>query len=165
MRGDPCAGARANGRSDTLERHWIRVNHASRRGALAAIERRSAGEWLFARVDMLFAAAADRLGVEAAPMREALQLLRYDENCHFQQWHSDAGLDAIDRRFLSASIELSAPDEYAGGDLEIVPFLMGPRRRGLGSAQVFHSRLLHRVTPVTSGTRWALVAWTGAVAG
>ena len=118
------------------------MNHASRRGALAAIERGSAGEWLFARVDMLFAAAADRLGVEAAPMREALQLLRYDENCHFQQWHSDAGRD-----------------------LEIVPFLMGPRRRGLGSAQVFHSRLLHRVTPVTSGTRWALVAWTGAAAG
>ena len=105
------------------------MNHASRRGALAAIERGSAGEWLFARVDTLFAAAADRLGVEAAPMREALQLLRYDENCHFQQWHSDAGLDAIDRRFLSASIELSAPDDYAGGDLEVVPMLMGPRRR------------------------------------
>jgi PKHD-type hydroxylase len=90
-------------------------------------------------------------------------VLRYDEGGHFAMWHTDAGVDSVDRRRVSMSVELSERAGYQGGELEIVPDLVG-RARILprGSAQLFPSRALHRVTPVTSGTRWALVAWTGA---
>jgi PKHD-type hydroxylase len=33
--------------------------------------------------------------------------------------------------------------------------------RGRGTFLVFPSFMLHRVTPVTRGTRWSLVAWFG----
>ena len=60
------------------------------------------------------------------------------------------------------SVELSERADYDGGELEIVPDLVG-RARTLprGSAQLFPSRALHHVTPVERGRRWALVAWTG----
>jgi PKHD-type hydroxylase len=138
---------------------------AGRRADLTCLDRGGSAEWLFERLDGLFAAAAERLGTAVRPLQEQLQLLRYGEGGHFQQWHSDAGLDAIDRRLLSVSVELSEPEAYDGGDLQIAPSLMAGAPRPLGSARIFFSRALHRVTPVTRGTRWALVGWTGGPGG
>ena len=124
-------------------------------------ERGEGTAWLHDRLDGLFAEAAAALGVEVAPMTEPLQILRYDEGGHFQTWHSDAGFDAQGRRLLSVSVELSPLDAHDGGDLQIVPAMMGTRTLEQGGARFFFSRALHRVTPVTRGTRWALVNWTG----
>ena len=125
--------------------------------------RDAASEWLFARLDALFAAAAGPLDLPVGPMREPVQLLRYDVGEHFATWHTDAGLEPPDQRRLSMSVELSSQADYEGGDLEVVPERVGwPRLLPRGSAQLFPSRALHRVTPVTRGRRWALVAWTGA---
>jgi PKHD-type hydroxylase len=124
-------------------------------------ERNAATAWLHDRLDSLFAEAAAALGVAVAPMAEPLQILRYDEGGHFRAWHSDAGLDARDRRLLSVSVELSPLGAHDGGDLEIAPPVLGPRTLAQGGARFFLSRALHRVTPVTRGTRWALVNWTG----
>ena len=91
-----------------------------------------------------------------------MQILRYDPGCHFQRWHTDGGLDRIEKRLISVSVELSDAADYEGGTLEIVPDLVGrPRSVPRGGATFFPSRALHRVTPVTRGTRRALVAWTG----
>ena len=125
--------------------------------------RDAASEWLFARLDALLAAAAEAFGLPVGPISEPVQILRYDVGCHFQSWHSDAGLDNQERRRISLSVELSGPGDYDGGELEIVPDRVGrPRTLPRGSVQLFPSRALHRVTPVARGTRWALVAWTGA---
>jgi PKHD-type hydroxylase len=75
------------------------------------------------------------------------------------RWHTDfAGIRPL--RKLSISIQLSAPEDYEGGDLEL---LYGhqpePMARARGAFIVFPSFMLHRVTPVTRGTRWSLVAW------
>lgn len=118
--------------------------------------------WLYERIDALFAEAAAAMGLAVGPMREPLQILRYAPGCHFQMWHSDAGYDRRGDRILSISLELSDAVDYDGGDLEIVPHLIGrtrPPRRG--AARIFASQGLHRVTPVTRGIRWALVNWTG----
>ncbi len=132
----------------------------------AMLARDDASEWLFARLDGLFAAAAEAFGVPVGPVTEPVQILRYDAGSHFATWHSDAGLDAQDRRRISMSLELSERSDYDGGELEIVPDLVGrPRTLPRGSAQIFPSRALHRVTPVIRGRRWALVAWTGAPPG
>ena len=124
---------------------------------------RGAAPWLFERLDSLFAAAAEEFGLPVGPISEEIQILRYDVGSHFALWHTDSGLDSVERRRISVSVELSERGDYEGGELEVVPDLVA-RTRTLprGSAQFFPSRALHRVTPVTRGTRWALVAWTGA---
>jgi PKHD-type hydroxylase len=119
--------------------------------------------WLFDRLDTLFARAGADLGLAVGPLSEPVQILRYDMGGHFQRWHTDGGLDRIDKRLISVSVELSDVADYDGGTLEIVPDLVGrPRTVPRGGAIFFPSRALHRVTPVTRGTRRALVAWTGA---
>ncbi|HEX8623282.1 MAG TPA: 2OG-Fe(II) oxygenase [Allosphingosinicella sp.] len=133
-----------------------------RRVSVSMQGRGEATAWFFDRLDALFADAAAELGVAVRPMTEPVQILRYAPGDHFQAWHTDAGADRTGDRLLSVSVELSDLGAHEGGDLEILPDLIG-RARTLerGGARIFVSRALHRVTPVRSGTRWALVNWTG----
>lgn len=118
--------------------------------------------WLFDRLDALFAEAAAALGVDVGPIGEPVQILRYDAGGHFQRWHTDGGLDRKESRLISVSVELSEAGDYDGGLLEVAPDLVGgPRTLPRGGAMFFRSQALHHVTPVTRGTRRALVAWTG----
>jgi PKHD-type hydroxylase len=119
--------------------------------------------WLYDRLDALFAEAAGPLGLPVGPISEEVQILRYDPGSHFALWHTDAGADAHGERLISVSVELSDPEDHEGGVLEIVPDTIGrPRSLPRGGARFFPSRALHRLTPVTKGTRHALVIWTGA---
>ena len=64
-------------------------------------------------------------------------------------------------RKLSFSLQLSAPEDYIGGELEFIdnnnkPFL-APKQRG--TMVVFDSRLRHRVRKVKSGLRKSIVGW------
>jgi PKHD-type hydroxylase len=117
-------------------------------------------KWIYERLDGLFEGAAASFGIEVGPATEDFQLLEYRIGSHFQAWHTDAGADKHDARLISVSVELSDPNEFDGGMLEIPQ--AGPAERlGRGGARLFLSRLIHRVTPVTRGTRWSLVDWTG----
>ncbi len=88
-----------------------------------------------------------------------LQLARYEAG-HFYDWHVDMIHEADACRKLSFSVQLSAPGDYAGGALE---FMLGPNRpaapRTRGIIAFFPAYVLHRVLPVSSGTRWSLVGW------
>ena len=139
----------------------------TQRDARTSLHARAEGNaWLFDRLDTLFAEAAAAFALPVGPIGEPIQIVRYDVGCHFQSWHSDAGLDAHDRRRISMSVELSERADYDGGELEVVPErVFCQRALPRGSAQLFPSRALHRVTPVLRGRRWALVAWTGAPTG
>jgi len=96
---------------------------------------------------------------------EPIQYTEYnfDEKGHYG-WHMDLGSDNLDitQRKLSLTLLLSDPNSYEGGDLD---FFLGnpPKRskRSMGSALIFPSYLMHRVTPVTKGTRKSLVLWVG----
>jgi len=57
------------------------------------------------------------------------------------------------------SLQLSGPDDYEGGLLEIQNVELEDQHREKGTVIVFPSSKLHRVTPVTSGKRKALVTW------
>jgi hypothetical protein len=103
----------------------------------------------------------------------------------FYDWHLDEGLSELYKPqacggrgdpdtvqdFLNASVEqvrklsvivqLSDPDEYEGGNVEIIdesgnPYIV-PRTRG--TVVVFDSRSKHKVHPITKGLRKSLVAW------
>lgn len=87
---------------------------------------------------------------------EALQLATYDQGGEYD-WHLDIGPGEAALRKLSASVQLSDPDDYNGGDLEIwgAPRMLKSR----GALVVFPSYMLHRVGPVLSGRRQSLVSW------
>ena len=84
---------------------------------------------------------------------EDLQFATYNKD-DFYGWHKDA--DINNNRMLSVSVQLSDPNTYEGGDLQIKDFLA---ERARGTILVFNSNLLHRVLPVTSGVRYSLVQW------
>lgn len=96
-------------------------------------------------------------------MEEGLQFTRYqlvDENQYEHYgWHTDIG-EKFGRRKLSLSLQLSNPDEYEGGDLQVTfgaePTTLSRER---GVINFFPSYTLHRVTPVTKGVRYSLVCW------
>jgi PKHD-type hydroxylase len=73
------------------------------------------------------------------------------------------GLGSGLERKLSVTVNLSDPGDYTGGDLEFLngigQLLTQPELRQRGSIVVFPSTLGHRVTPITSGVRYALVGW------
>jgi PKHD-type hydroxylase len=117
--------------------------------------------WLY---DRLWAGAQEcnRLFfcVDIAGVEANVQLARYDgADRGFYDWHTDfAGLAPL--RKISISIQLSRPEDYEGGDLELM-YQSEPHKldKARGAFIAFPSFLLHRVTPVTRGTRWSLVAW------
>jgi PKHD-type hydroxylase len=72
----------------------------------------------------------------------------------------DHGADMPDPRKLSLSIQLSDPAAYEGCELELSfgdGIKTAPRKRG--TVVAFASYVLHRVTPITAGTRKSLVVW------
>lgn len=90
----------------------------------------------------------------------SVQLARYDEaDQGFYDWHTDFGELAPTRK-ISITVQLSGPDDYEGGEMELAlssdPMTADKTR---GAAVAFPSFVLHRVRPVTRGTRWSLVAW------
>jgi len=117
--------------------------------------------WLYEKVGRLAAGFNSRFfGFELTGIEQALQVARYDsESRGGYDWHTDFG-QAEQTRKLSISVQLSSPEAYAGGDLELEvssePTKAG-RERGLAIA--FPSFVRHRVAPVTAGVRYSLVAW------
>lgn len=75
-------------------------------------------------------------------------------------WHMDQGQNNNCPRKLSLVLQLSDADEYQNGDLEL--FLGNTpikTERKKGIIHAFPSYILHRVNPITSGTRRTLVVW------
>jgi PKHD-type hydroxylase len=90
-----------------------------------------------------------------------IQYTEYDESYkgHYD-WHTDMGPDETSRRKISVVVQLSDPLEYEGGELQISDG--GNNRvceKTKGTIIMFPSYLVHRVTPVTKGTRRSLVLW------
>ena len=64
------------------------------------------------------------------------------------------------RSDISATLFLSEPDEYEGGELEIEgPFGVQTVKLDAGDMVLYPSSSLHRVTPVTRGARIASFFW------
>ena len=103
----------------------------------------------------------------------------FSESCQFTKyvgskkqhydWHTDSGPRKNENgkiRKLSMPVALVDGNEYEGGDFEVN--LNDPQKEAIhvikparlkGSVTIFPSFVWHRVTPVTSGTRYSLVNW------
>lgn len=108
----------------------------------------------------------DVLGFGAA---DPVAAMRYVEGDHFN-WHIDNATAHTMSRKLSFSLQLTDPADYDGGDLELALYTSGLGAAGDSSAYrdqirrrgeitVFPAFHLHRISPVTRGTRTALVGW------
>ena len=112
---------------------------------------------------------------------EACQFTKYKLNQYYD-WHCDSFGKIFDSpndinvngkiRKLSMTCQLTDGSEYQGGELEFDFRNYDPNMRdeskhlrkaneilSKGSIIVFPSDVWHRVKPVTSGTRYSLVAW------
>ncbi len=116
--------------------------------------------WIFQR---LAQAAIEQntqwFNFELHGLNEGLQLAKYVKSDQFN-WHMDYGGGLASTRKLSLSVQLSGAEEYEGGDLQ---FMINDKHysmpRAAGTVIVFPTYMLHRVTPITSGTRMSLVGW------
>lgn len=95
---------------------------------------------------------------------EAMQIARYNKKGHYD-FHVDGnGITKFENnnkftrgktRKLSMSIVLN--DDFEGGEFEF--FNKAKINSKKGTVIVFPSYMLHRVKPVTKGTRYSLVTW------
>ncbi|MCH7335967.1 Fe2+-dependent dioxygenase [Acinetobacter sp. NIPH 2699] len=90
---------------------------------------------------------------------------RYENTGHYGN-HIDSAILSVAntphrvRSDISATLFLSDPDDYEGGELIIEDF-EHPKtvKLAAGSLILYPSTSLHRVTPVTKGTRFAAFFW------
>ena len=138
--------------------------HQIRRADLSWLDDLPQAAWVMDRMVGLVAAAnRDSFGFDLTEFAESPQVARYgaERAGHFD-WHSDIGAGALAaKRKLTIVVQLSDPADYDGGILELRPdssIRQVPQARG--TAAIFPSFVLHRVTPVTTGTRWSLTLWS-----
>lgn len=138
--------------------------HQIRRADLVWLDDLPAASWVMdCMVRMVAEANRASYGFDLTDFAESPQVARYgaERQGHFD-WHSDIGAGPLAaRRKLTVVVQLSDPTDYTGGALELWPdshLRPVPRQRGL--AVIFPSFVLHRVTPVTAGTRWSLTLWS-----
>ncbi len=135
-----------------------------RRAKISWLDDEGPAAWVMERI-MGAVAKANRetFELDINEFKERLQVAVYDEGeqGHYD-WHSDIGEGQI-AQFRKATIvtQLSPPEDYEGGGLEIN---LGNRvlsaSRSQGNATLFASFMLHRVVPVTRGTRLSLTCWS-----
>ncbi|MDJ0557094.1 MAG: 2OG-Fe(II) oxygenase [Microcoleaceae cyanobacterium MO_207.B10] len=98
---------------------------------------------------------------------EPLHLLCYEASNnhkniqdHYSK-HIDNGKIHYHRK-ISFSIQLSNPDDYDGSELNLYTQREAEKLpKARGTMVFFPSFILHEVTPITRGKRWALVCWVG----
>lgn len=132
-----------------------------RSSRIAWFEGVAENKWIYDRIQqiaMLINAMSYRFDLTGFSERMQYSVYEGTQQGHYD-WHVDQGPIGI-RRKLSLTVQLSDPSQYEGGDLQLYAGNLiqnAPRDRGMLIA--FPSYVLHRVAPVTAGTRKSLVIW------
>ena len=129
---------------------------------IAWIDQNPRSQWLYERISAVIGDLNARFyQFDLTGYSDHFQYTIYHgrEGGHYD-WHVDQ-IGSREPRKLSITLQLSDPATYEGGDLQLhgrTEIDNAPRARG--TLVAFPSWVLHRVTPVISGTRRSLVAWT-----
>ena len=125
--------------------------------------------WLYERLADYAQQANDHLwNFDLSTLPEQIQYTEYlGSKKGKYEWHQDIGPGQLSWRKISITVQLSGPEDYEGGDLQI--FQGGPYEeetlinapKKSGCVFIFPSYMLHRVTPVTKGIRKSFVLWSG----
>mgnify|MGYP003321798230 CR=1 FL=1 len=117
-------------------------------------------DWFFEKmVQELVNVNHDNYNFDISGFSEGMQFTEYNAPAGHYSDHIDKILEGKVRK-LTMVIQLTDPEKYEGGELEIClggdPFVV-PKEQG--TLITFPSYVLHRVRPTTKGTRHSLVAW------
>jgi PKHD-type hydroxylase len=134
-----------------------------RRARLRWLDEAGDAAWAMTRVvDGVIEANRTHFGFDLTEFAEKMQIAWYSAvgSGHFD-WHVDVGDGPLAaKRKLTLVVQMSAPEGYEGGALEINADGHGREAsRAHGSATLFPSFMPHRVTPVTAGERYSLTTW------
>jgi len=98
-------------------------------------------------------------GLDLTEIIKSPEYVEYSSGKGHFDWHNDYGLESpISKRKLTVSIQLSDSSDYDGGDF-LVFGSQQPLPRSRGSVIALPAYVHHQITPVTAGTRRALVGW------
>ncbi len=137
----------------------IQYKDELRKSKVSPVLSNDQNNWIFERITSKVIEANSYYAFDFSGFFEPLQLAAYTIDDHFD-WHLDFGIGAASNRKLSIVIQLSDPDDYEGGDLEFRinnTTVKAPRDKG--TAIIFPSFIMHRVTKITKGTRYSMVGW------
>ena len=119
-------------------------------------------DWLYNRIQQSIERANQLWGFNLYSTPDHIQHTEYTSGGGHYDWHMDIGGSALSLRKVSVTVQLSDPNSYEGGDLQI---FRSPQPetapRNLGQVVIFPSYMMHRVTEITKGTRKSLVLWVG----
>jgi len=137
--------------------------HQMRKSEIKWIPQNPHFKWIYERLAKLIIEANEALWqFDLASIIDSIQFTVYHEGGGHYNWHLDIGPRELSWRKISLTIQMSEDEDYEGGELE---FMRGPiptkAPRGKGVVVVFPSYILHRVSPVTKGTRKSMVLWVG----
>ena len=118
-------------------------------------------KWAYEKVwQAILEVNKNNYGFDIEKFEGRLQVTRYHEQDqgHYT-WHMDNGANTSTRK-LSLSVQLSHPSDYEGGNLGLF-YTCNEKKasRERGAIVTFPSWVMHRVTPVTKGVRYSLIAW------
>ena len=148
--------------SPNLEPAWVEsldvAQSASiRKSSAVFVPLNKSTNWVFERLGKTIREINDAVyGFDVSQFREGFQFTRYEVGEYYGP-HFDIGPGKLTERKLSLTVQLSAPDEYTGGELIIYPEFVAPKDQG--TMTVFPSFMCHNVCPVTTGVRYSLVSW------
>ena len=120
-------------------------------------------KWLYDKISAISSKANYDLFMEDIEFMEDIQYTIYDVGCHYD-WHVDAYDEYRTwQRKISGVVFLTDPDEYEGGELEIITNGNPDKSQKLkpvkGDVAFFSATHPHKVHPVTKGIRRTLVFW------
>lgn len=137
-------------------------NEELRKSSVIALEPEEQTQWIFDKLGLAcLQCNKERYHFDLRGFFEPLQLAEYGVGDFFD-WHLDFGTAFSSSRKLSISVQLSPENSYEGGDLEFMinqKTVSAPRKQG--TVIIFPSFIMHRVTPITKGTRRSIVGWIG----
>lgn len=135
-------------------------NDNLRKSSVMFIDNTTENDWIYSKLASLaINCNNERYSFDLLGFHQELQLTRYSDGDFFD-WHLDFGAGEISARKLSMTVQLSDPNDYEGGDLQFMinqEIVNAPREKG--TIVIFPSFILHRVTPITKGTRQSIVGW------
>ena len=129
-----------------------------RRTRVSAIVQTAEIAWFYERLVAVCRSLNRDYQFDLRGFSEAPQYMVYhhSENAHFD-WHMDQGSQPP--RKLSLTLQLTDPSGYEGGELQLNGGNVVSAPKDRGAVIAFPSYIVHRVTPVTAGTRKSIVAW------
>lgn len=141
-----------------------KVYRSMRSAEIYNVENNAENRWIFEKVSNAVSVINTiHFDYDIVGITHSIQLIEYTSDTDIKghyDWHIDAGEGDPAHRKISFTAQLTDPSEYDGCELIInnhAREVVGTKERG--SMHLFPSYMLHKVSPITKGTRHALVIW------